>query len=60
MRVDSLFPLMDGVPAHRAACGMVMSRVGACASPLFSHGIGRVNRLVQGRGRVDQFEEAQS
>jgi hypothetical protein len=31
MRVDSLRPLMDGVPAHRAACGMVVSRVGACA-----------------------------
>jgi hypothetical protein len=31
MRVDSLRPLMDGVPAHRAACGMAISRVRACA-----------------------------
>lgn len=43
MRVDSLRPLMDGVPAHRAACGMFVSRVGAYAFPTFSHGIGQVN-----------------
>lgn len=33
MRVDSLRPLMDGVPAHRAACGMIVSRVRAYAFP---------------------------
>lgn len=33
MRVDSLRPLMDGVPAHRAACGMIVSRAGAYAFP---------------------------
>ncbi|KAJ5929984.1 hypothetical protein N7466_005477 [Penicillium verhagenii] len=31
MRVDSDFPLMEGVPAHRAACGMFPMRTLACA-----------------------------
>lgn len=61
MRVDSLFPLMNGVPAHRAACGMVLSHVGACVfSPLFTRNWSSQSRgsgLGQGR---DQFEEAQT